>query len=122
MITKKVIDTIYKRYKKRPKSPDDLNIALLFEGANPGHNIEIIDNNVHIGNLPEGSPFQDIPITAIHAIIDFEEHVAIVLHSSILFLNKKNDGLSVHIKPFKPSIKERLTTFFNRNRMAAVFV
>ena len=41
MITKKVIDTIYKRYKKRPKSTDDLNIALLFEGVHPGHGVEI---------------------------------------------------------------------------------
>ena len=31
MIQKKAIDEIYKRYRKRPESPDELNIPLLFE-------------------------------------------------------------------------------------------
>lgn len=114
MITKKVIDTIYKRYGKRPKSPDDLNVALLFEGVHPGHGVEIDGNLVRVNSVPEQSPFHEIPLSAVHAIIEFEEHVAIVLHSSILFLNRNNEGVSVHIKPFKPSLKERLSGMFGR--------
>lgn len=114
MITKKVIDTIYKRYNKRPKSTDDLNIALLFERVHPAHGIEFVGNDLHVGSVPELSPFREIPLSAIHAIIDFEEHVAVVLHSSILFLNKKNEGVSVHIKPFKPSFKDKLAAMFHR--------
>lgn len=114
MITKKVIDTIYKRYNKRPKSTDDLNIALLFEGVHPGHGIEIDGNNLVVNSVPEQSPFHEIPLSAVHAIIEFEEHVAIVLHSSILFLNRNSEGVSVHIKPFKPSLKDKLTGLFSR--------
>lgn len=114
MITKKVIDTIYKRYNKRPKSTDDLNVALLFEGVHPGHGIEINGNMLVVNSVPAQSPFHEIPLTAVHAIIEFEEHVAIVLHSSILFLNRNSEGVSVHIKPFKPSLKEKLAGMFGR--------
>lgn len=114
MITKKVIDTIYKQYKKRPKSTDDLNIALLFEGPHPSHDIEVNGNDLVINSLPENSPFHTIPLQVVHAIIEFEGHVAVVLHSSIIFLNKDNNGSSVHIKPFKPSLKERLSHMINR--------
>jgi len=115
MITKKVIDTIYKRYNKRPKSVDDLNVALLFESVHPGHGVEIEGDMVRVNSVPVQSPFHEIPLSAVHAIIEFEEHVAVVLHSSILFLNRNNDGVSVHIKPFKPSLKERLSGMFNRH-------
>lgn len=114
MITKKVIDTIYKRYNKRPKSTDDLNVALLFEGVHPGHGIEINGNMLVVNSVPAQSPFHEIPLTAVHAIIEFEEHVAIVLHSSILFLNRNSEGVSVHIKPFKPTLKEKLAGMFGR--------
>lgn len=114
MITNKVIETIYKRYKKRPKSTDDLNVALLFEGVHPVHDIEIDGNLLRINSIPKQSPFHEIPLSAVHAIIEFEEHVAIVLHSSILFLNRYNEGVSVHIKPFKPTLKERMTGIFSR--------
>lgn len=63
MITKKVIDTIYKRYKKRPKSTDDLNIALLFEGVHPGHGVEIDGNDLLVNSVPEQSPFHVIPLS-----------------------------------------------------------
>lgn len=114
MITKKVIDTIYSRYKKRPKSTDDLNIALLFEGVSPLHGIEIDGNLLRVNSVSPQSPFHEIPLSAVHAIVEFEEHVAIVLHSSILFLNKENEGVSVHIKPYTPTLKDRLSGIFSR--------
>ena len=41
MITKKVIQTLYKKYRKLPPSPDCLDIPLLFDGASAHHNIVI---------------------------------------------------------------------------------
>lgn len=117
MITKSVIEEVYKRYRKRPKSVDDLNVGLLFEGVHPDHCVEFVGDCVSVGSVPEQSPFRSIPMSAIHGIVDFEGHVAVVMHSSILFLNKENAGVSVHIKPFKPSLWARLKGIFNRRQV-----
>lgn len=110
MINKKVIDTLYKRYDKRPSSPDDLDIALLFEGVHPMHNIVIDGDEIVINSIPADSPFHRIPLRGVHAIVEFEESVAIVLHSSIIFLSKMESEhpVSVHIKPLKESLGSRL--------------
>lgn len=122
MINKKVIDTLYKRYNRRPKSTDQLNIALLFEGAHPMHDIEINeDQDIVINSTEPMSPFHLIPIELVHAIVDFDEHVAIVLANSIIFLSKKesDNPVSVHLKPFKPSLKQKLLNAIGRRSLAA---
>lgn len=118
MITNSVIKEIYKRYRKRPKSIDDLEVELLFERLHPSHEIELVGDSLRIGSVPKESPFCDIALSTICRIVDFEKHVAIVMHSSILFLNKENDGVTVHIKPYKPSIWTRLREKMSiRNKM-----
>ena len=120
MIDKKVIDTIYKRYKKRPSSTDELDIALLFEGVHPMHDIYIDGDEIVINSIPETSPFHAIPLSHVNAILDFEEHVAIVLHSSIIFLSKtENDRpVSIHIKPMRETLGSRLRSALNLSNCA----
>lgn len=110
MITKKVIDTLYKRYSKRPKSTDDLDIALLFESVHPQHDILIDNEEIVINSVDSNSPFHRIPLPLVHAIVEFDETVAIVLHSSIIFLSKveNENPVSIHLKPIKTSFTERL--------------
>ena len=43
MIQKKVIDAIYRKFKNRPASPDELNIPLLFEKLPEQAGVEIDD-------------------------------------------------------------------------------
>jgi hypothetical protein len=40
--------------------------------------------------------------------VEFEESVALVMHSSILFLSKVGNDVRVHIKPMKDSIWSRI--------------
>lgn len=108
MIHKKVIDAIYKKYRKRPASPDELNIPLLFEQLPEEAGIEIDDANLIINSIDPRSPFHKIPVNHIHAIIEFDEAVALVLHSSIVFLSKEDGSAHVHIKSVGPSILDRL--------------
>ena len=115
MITRKVIQTLYKKYRKLPDSPDCLDIPLLFECA-PQHNIKIdmdgpLDTMV-IGSVDPASPFHRIPLERIHAIVKFEEWVAVVLHSSIIFLNRKSPRVSIHVQTEPPSLWERIRNFF----------
>ncbi len=109
MITEKVINSLYKKYKNRPKTPDELDIALLFENLIENHDISI-DDEAHliINSLPPSSPFHRIALSRIHAIVEFEHKIAIVMHSSIIFLNKKDSQVNIHIKPITPTLADRL--------------
>lgn len=49
MIQKKVIDSIYKKYKKRPASPDELDIPLLFEQLPFEAGVEIDGDDIVLG-------------------------------------------------------------------------
>lgn len=112
MISNKAIESIYKKYGKRPASVDELNIPLLFD-ANEAHAIEINDTDLIINSIEKWSPFHSINLTRVHAILDLERYVALVLHSSILFIGKQTDEIHIHIKPIKPSIMDRIRNTFN---------
>lgn len=118
MITKKVIESLYKKYKKLPESPDYLDMPLLFDYASEHHNITIdmdgpVDSLV-INSIDPSSPFHRIALERIHAIVPFEEWVAIVLHSSIIFLNRKSNKVSIHIRTHTPGLMDRLKSLFGR--------
>lgn len=114
MINTEVINEIYKKYDKRPASVDNLNLALLFEMVGIEHDI-LIDPDTEemtIGSVAEDSPFRTLRLKNIHAIVPFEEWTAIVLHSSILFLNNKRPQVSIHIKQPELSLWERIKNVF----------
>lgn len=114
MIDKKVIDSIYKKFNKRPSSPDELNIPLLFEKLPEEANIEINGKELIINSTEPDSPFHAIPIGNINAIIDFDEAVAIVLHSSIIFISKDDGAVNVHIKDLEESWLDRVKSLLSR--------
>lgn len=112
MITQKVIETIYKKYSKLPSSPYDLNLGLLFSPEMDCHNITVDGENVIIGSVNPDSPFHSIGLNRIHAILDFERHVAVVLPASILFLTKNSPSINIHLKALKPTIFDRIRSKF----------
>lgn len=110
MINSEVINEIYRKYNKRPASVDCLNLALLFEKVGIDHDI-LIDPDTEemtIGSIAEDSPFRTIKLGNIHAIVPFEEWTAIVMHSSILFLNNKRPQVSIHIKEPELTLWQRI--------------
>lgn len=109
MITEKVIESLYKKYKNRPESADELDVALLFEYLMDTHEIAI-DDDAHliINSIPVDSPFHRLSLNRINAIVEFEDKIAIVLHSSIVFLNKKDSRSHIHIRQQKASLMDRL--------------
>lgn len=116
MITKDVIQEIYKKYPKRAKSVDELNFGLLFDTVGELHdiNIDFNSNRLIIGSLDNRSIFRSIPLTHIHAFVPFEQWTAIVLNASIIFLNNENKEVSVHLKPHEQSMGDRLKSIFGR--------
>ncbi len=112
MINNKTIDAIYKKYSNRPESLDELNIPLLFEAAHDEHGIEIKGHDIVINSLDQWSPFHTIDLHRVHAILDFDRYIAIVLHSSIIFIGKHNNEIHIHVKEVKPSIADRMRNLF----------
>lgn len=98
MITKKVIDALYKKYHSRPESVYDLNLGLLFEFVADNHGIELDEHSLVINSISPDSPFHSIPLRHIHAIVEFADDIAIVLHSSIIFLKKDSPAVNINLK------------------------
>lgn len=118
MITKKVIQTLYKKYRKQPESPDCLDIPLLFDCASAHHNVTIdmdgpVDSLV-IRSIDPDSPYHRIALDRINAIVPFEEWVAIVLHSSIIFMSRNSPKVSVHVRTDPPTLWERIKMMFGK--------
>lgn len=109
MITQQVIDTLYKKYKKRPATTDALDLSLLLDDLADMHDINIDDKNmVNIGSIEEMSPWHTMPLGHIHAIVPFEKWVALVLGNSIVFLHRESPKANVHLKPIKDSWLSKL--------------
>ncbi len=108
MVTKKLIDSIYKKYSSVPASPDELNIGLLFDYAMENHGIVIDENDLYIGSVDPSSPFAILPLDHIHEILEFEKYIAIVLPNSIIFLDKTSSDVNVHIRMEKSSLWSKL--------------
>lgn len=109
MITKRVIDELYKKYDRRPAGIEDLNIGLLFDYAADHHDISIDEEGfLVIESVDHNSPFRRIPLRGVHAIVPFEDVVAIVMHSSIVFLSKNGPEVNVHVRLEGPSLWERV--------------
>lgn len=121
MITKEVIDSIYKQYKSRPSSPDNLNLGLLFDYAIDNHAIFIDDGNLVIDSVSPDSPFHSIPLRNVHEILEFENSIGIVLDNSIIFLNKHDDTVHVHLRMQKPSLMDRARELLRRDHDADAF-
>ena len=117
MVTKKVIQTLYKQFDKPPKTTDELNIALLFDYAIDNHGICIDEEKLYIGSVDPKSPFAAIPLRHINEIVEFETCIAIVLRQSIIFLNKDNSEVYIHLRidEDNPSLWDRIKTAFSKS-------
>lgn len=88
------------------------------------HGIIIDENDLFIGSVDPDSPFAVLPLDHVHEILEFDNYIAIVLPNSIVFLNKNNSEVHVHVRLESPSIWENSkapsperTEIFNRTAL-----
>lgn len=114
MITRQNISSLYKKYANRPESVDMLDIALLYDAASEFHGVYVDPdtNELVISSIAPDSPFHAIRLDKINAIVELDEWLAIVLHSSIIFLSKDSSKVAVDIKPISTSFTGRLRNAF----------
>jgi hypothetical protein len=113
MITREVIDTLYKQYHTAPHPADTTDLALLLDYTGSHHKLSVdIDADcLTIGSLNQNSPFNRIALHCINAVVPFDNWVALVMHSSILFLSRNTTDVNVHLKPIRVPFYKKLTRF-----------
>lgn len=113
MVTTEVINAIYRKFNKAPKSPDNLDFGLLTDSIIEKHDIRIEEQKLKIGSIKSDSPFAAIPLKNIHEILEFESMIAIVLRNSIVFLNKCDSTVNVHLRDLSPSFWMQIKQSFS---------
>lgn len=102
MITTKVIKELYKRYRRPASSREELGMELLLEQVGRCHGLSVDNDGANeiltINSVSAASPFHSIPIGHVCAVVPFDEWVAIVLPSSIIFLCRENDDVRINLK------------------------
>lgn len=118
MVTKKVIRSLYRQFDRPPKSIDELNLGLLFDYAVENHGIFLDETHLYIGSVDPKSPFAMLPLKRIHEIVEFDKVIAIILPAAILFLNKEDSDVNVHLRmdseEDRVSVWDRVRALFSR--------
>lgn len=103
---RQIIDQLYKRFSKRPATLDERNLSLLADFIVDERGITLDEDSLVFTEAGPMSPFREIKFDNLHGVADLGGLIAIVMHSSIIFFNKENLSISVHLRP--PSRWERI--------------
>lgn len=99
MITKEVIQDIYKQYNKPSANLEELRIPYFLKMLEPHHNLKFDGDELIFEDMEEFNPFRRILVKNMHVILEFSKTIAFVFPNHILFLGKRSPELSVHFKP-----------------------
>lgn len=115
MIKANIIKDLYIKHPHPIADKNNLLLSNLISTDLSHHQIEITMDDLAINSIDKTSPFHKIPLKNISGIENLESHIAIILRNSIIFLDKNNADVHIHIKMEQPSMRERLNYFFQRN-------
>ena len=101
MITEKVIQDIYKSYRKPHRDREELRIPYFLDLLKKHHKLKADDDEIVIEDLDDFNPFRRFLVRSLHAILEFDRMVAFVFPHHILFLGKEDNTLRVNFKPEK---------------------
>ncbi len=101
-----LIRSLYKRFSRRPSTLDERQLHLLADFIVEQRGLELDDDRLIFTEMEPLSPFREIRLDNINGVADLGKLLAIVMHSSIIFLNKETLAATVHLKP--PTFADRL--------------
>jgi len=107
---RQLIKSLYRRFRRRPATLDARRLDLLADFIVDGRGLELDGDRLIFTSMEPSSPFRAIPLDNIHGVADLGPLLAIVLHSSIIFLNRQTLAATVHLKP--PTLSDRLSSLF----------
>lgn len=97
MITANNINDLYNVYANQP-ALEERNLTALMEFAFASGHLDFDGDRLVICSQPEDSLFRFVEIERIHAAVDFDDCMAIVMPNSIIFINKHNGAAYVSVK------------------------
>ena len=112
MITKKIINKIYRKYNTPVGEDIKPQLDSIIEYLKDKHKIILKNDIVELADLSEDSPFRRIPMYRIYGLVNFERAIAIVLPTCILFLSKESSNINIHIRLPKETIIEKIKNVF----------
>lgn len=98
MISQRVIDEIYKRYGKRKDPVDDSRIDYFINLLSDHHDISKDDMEIIVNSMEPGNFFRRFLKRNIRAILEFDNEVAFVFPSHILFLSRTTPNAQIHMR------------------------
>lgn len=98
MVTKKIIDEIYRKYKNPPSNIEELNINYYIKMLKEYHPMSITSDRIIIENAGEFCPFKHILISRLTGIIEFSKYVAFILPEHIFFFDRHSENIRLHMK------------------------
>lgn len=119
MINKATIENTYNKFNKRPASPDELNLGVLFGDVFENHGLKLDEKYLTINSVDPASPFHRIPLRNICEIVEFADHVAVVLPTSMIIMQKDSPDVFINIKTRPASLEERLRGMFHSPKLMA---
>lgn len=111
---KKLIDSLYKKYRRKPDTLDERGLHLLADYIVDEQGLEIDDDGIVFTDMDPLSPFKVIKLDNIYGVKDMGGLLAMVMHSSIIFFNKKTHEASVHIK--QPTFADKMANILLKFR------
>lgn len=109
----KLIESLYRRFRRRPATLDERGLHLLAGYIVDEQGLELDDDRLVFTEMEPMSPFREILLNNINGVADLGALLAIVMHSSIIFFNKTTHAASVHIKP--NTLRDRLAHLLSIN-------
>lgn len=103
MVDEKVIQEIYKKYRKPHKNVADLRLDYFLPMLGEHHAIENDGFEIVLKDVEEYNPFRRFLIRSLNAVLEFDKLIAFVFRNHILFMGKEDNQLHVHIKPEEPA-------------------
>lgn len=97
MIRPHIIGELYTKHSNKV-GKNGCNLSLLEADSITHHSILLDNDNAILGNLKKESPLYKIPLRNIIGLENLDNHVAIILKNSIIFLSKPSNDIKVHIK------------------------
>ena len=96
---RKLIDSLYKRFNRRSASLDDRRLDLLCDNIIDRRGLELDDDCIVFSAMEPDAPLRSIRLDHIHGVAELGDVLAIVLHSSIIFFNRRTLRTTVDLKP-----------------------
>lgn len=98
MITNDTIQNLYATYATAPELFEDRGLTGLMDFAFDSDAIDFDGDRLVFTAEPAHSPFRSVELERVWGASDLGHHMALVMPNSIIFVNKHDHSLRVHLK------------------------